>query len=57
MLVWFIVCFSASMAFLAYEFWRAPLVDHNYKVIRPAKKLSDLFKRKKLSYDRDKKGK
>lgn len=55
MLVWFIICFSASMAFLAYEFWRAPLVDHDHKVIRPTKKLSDLFKNKKTKHGYDKK--
>lgn len=29
---------------IAFEIWRAPLVDHNYKVIKPAKKIKDLFK-------------
>jgi hypothetical protein len=38
MLKWFIICFTLSMAFL---------LDHNHKVIKPAKKLSDLFKSKK----------
>jgi hypothetical protein len=47
MLKWFIICFTLSMAFLAYEMWRAPLLDHNHKVIKPAKKLSNLFKSKK----------
>lgn len=55
MLVWFIICFSASMAFLAYEFWRAPLLDHEHKVIRPTRKLSDLLKRKNKQYGHDKK--
>lgn len=32
---------------LAYEIWRAPLVDENYKVIRPTKTLKDLFKKRK----------
>ena len=33
---------------LAYELWRAPLIEeHTGKVIRPTKKLSDLFKKKK----------
>jgi len=33
---------------LSYELWRAPLIEeHTGKVIRPIKKLSDLFKNKK----------
>jgi hypothetical protein len=33
---------------LAYELWRAPLIEeYTGKVIRPTKKLSDLFKKKK----------
>ena len=31
---------------MAFEIWRAPLVDQNEKIIIPAKKLKDLFKRK-----------
>jgi hypothetical protein len=36
---------------LGFEIWRAPLMeeqpDGSWKTIKPAKKLSDLFKRKK----------
>jgi hypothetical protein len=36
---------------VAYEIWRAPMLeerpDGSFKVLRPEKKLSDLFKRKK----------
>jgi hypothetical protein len=35
-----------SVLWLAYEAWRAPLVDHNNNIIVPAKKLRDLFKKK-----------
>ena len=31
---------------LAFEIWRAPMVDKNDKIIIPAKKLKDLFKSK-----------
>ena len=31
---------------LAFEIWRAPLVDQNENIIIPAKQLKDLFKRK-----------
>ena len=30
---------------LAYEVWRAPLVDHNDNIIKPTKKFKDLFKK------------
>jgi hypothetical protein len=29
---------------IAYELWRAPQIDQNGNVIKPAKKLTDLFK-------------
>lgn len=32
------------VAWIAFEIWRAPLVDENENVIRPAKKFKDLFK-------------
>jgi len=32
---------------MAFEIWRAPLVDQNENIIIPSKKLKDLFKRKK----------
>ena len=35
-----------SVLWLSYEAWRAPLVDHNNKIIKPTKKLRDLFKKK-----------
>jgi hypothetical protein len=31
---------------MAFEIWRAPLVDQNENIIIPTKKLKDLFKRK-----------
>ena len=32
---------------MAFEIWRAPLVDQNDRIIIPTKKLKDLFKSKK----------
>ena len=34
-------------AWLAFEMWRAPMMDDDGNILRPAKKISDLFKRKK----------
>lgn len=43
--------FLASTIWIAYEMWRAPIAeeteDGGFKIIRPAKKFSDLFKKKK----------
>jgi hypothetical protein len=35
-----------AILWIAYEVWRAPLIDDNYNIIVPAKKLKDLFKNK-----------
>jgi hypothetical protein len=34
------------LSWLAYEIWVAPLVDDNYNIVVPQKKLRDLFKKK-----------
>ena len=43
--------FVCLWVWIIYEWWRAPLVeeqpDDDRKIIKPAKKLSDLFKKKK----------
>jgi hypothetical protein len=42
------LCMIASGLFIAYEMWRAPLMDEQTgRVIKEGKKLSDLFKKKK----------
>jgi hypothetical protein len=46
MVTFILVLIIASVLWLAYEAWRAPLVDHNNNIITPAKKLRDLFKKK-----------
>jgi len=41
------VCMIASGLFIAYEMWRAPMMDEQTgKIIKEGKKLSDLFKKK-----------
>lgn len=34
------------LVWISYEVWRAPLLDDNYNIVRPAKTLKDLFKYK-----------
>jgi hypothetical protein len=45
------ICMILSSLYIAFEMWRAPMLeerpDGSFKTIRPAKKLSDLFKKKK----------
>jgi hypothetical protein len=38
--------FALAVLWIAYEVWRAPLIDDEYNTIVPAKKLKDLFKNK-----------
>ena len=40
-------CMVASGLFIAYEMWRAPMMDENGRITKEGNKLSDLFKRKK----------
>jgi len=40
------VCMMASGLFIAYEMWRAPMMDDNGKITKEGNKLSDLFKKK-----------
>jgi len=41
------VCMIASGLFIAYEMWRAPMMDDNGRITKEGNKLSDLFKKKK----------
>jgi hypothetical protein len=38
---------SITTLWMAYEIWRAPMMDESGKVLKPGKKLSDLWKKKK----------
>jgi hypothetical protein len=40
------VCMIASGLFIAYEMWRAPMMDDNGRITKEGNKLSDLFKKK-----------
>jgi hypothetical protein len=52
-MIWFIIGFSITTIWIAYEMWRAPLLEETesgrFITKRPTKKLSDLFKKKTLS--------
>ena len=41
------VCMIASGLFIAYEMWRAPMMDDNGRITKEGRKFSDLFKKKK----------
>ena len=41
-----IIIFICLIVWISYEVWKAPLLDNNYRVIRPTKTLKDLFKYK-----------
>ena len=41
------LCYIASGVYIAYEMWRAPMMDDNGKIIKEGTKLSELFKKKK----------
>jgi len=41
------LCMIASGLFIAYEMWRAPMMDENGRITKEGNKLSDLFKKKK----------
>ena len=40
------LCMIASGLFIAYEMWRAPMMDDNGRITKEGNKLSDLFKKK-----------
>ena len=41
------LCMIASGLCIAFEMWRAPMMDDNGRIIKEGKKISDLFKKKK----------
>jgi hypothetical protein len=43
---YFAIGIIGTALWLAFEIWRAPLVDQNDRIIIPTKTLKDLFKRK-----------
>ena len=43
---YFAIGIIGTCVWMAFEIWRAPLVDQNDNIIIPTKQLKDLFKRK-----------
>lgn len=41
------IVFIITGLWIAYEFYRAPMMDENGKVIKPGKKLRDLWRKRK----------
>jgi len=45
-MMYFAIGLIAIGLWMAFEIWRAPMVDQNENIIIPGKQLKDLFKRK-----------
>ena len=43
------ICMMCSGIWMAYEIYRAPMMDDNGKITKEGNKFSDLFKKKKKS--------
>ena len=43
-MIYYLFGFLFSFVWIAYEMYRAPMMNDNGKVIKPGKKLKDLFK-------------
>jgi len=41
------LCMIASGLYIAFEMWRAPMMDDNGRITKEGRKISDLFKKKK----------
>jgi hypothetical protein len=46
-MIYYLIGLIVSGLFIAYEMYRAPLMDESGRTIKPGKKLSDLFKKQK----------
>lgn len=46
-MIYFAIGLIGTGLWMAFEIWRAPMVDQNENIIIPTKQLKDLFKRKK----------
>lgn len=42
-----IVLILLGVLWIAFEFYRAPMMDENGKIIRPTKKISDLWRKRR----------
>ena len=45
-MIYYLIGFAVSGLFIAYEMYRAPLMDDNGRTIKPGKKLKDLWRKK-----------
>jgi hypothetical protein len=43
-MIYFVIGIIGTILWIAFEMYRAPMMDDNGKIIKPGKKLSDLFK-------------
>jgi hypothetical protein len=46
-MIYFIIGFGGLILWTIYEFYRAPMMDNNGKIIKEGKTLKDLFKKTK----------
>ena len=44
-MIYFIIGFLGILVWTAFEFYRAPMMDDNGRIIKEGKKLKDLFKK------------
>jgi hypothetical protein len=45
-MTYFIIGIVGTFLWMAYEFYRSPMMDDNGNVIKPGKKLSDLWRKR-----------
>lgn len=46
-MIYFIIGIVGTILWMAFEMWRAPMMDDNGRITKPGNKLSDLFKKKR----------
>lgn len=44
-MIYFIIGIVGTFLWIAFEMWRAPIMDDNGRIIKPGKKLSDLWRK------------
>jgi len=45
-MIYIIIGIIGTTLWMAFEMWRAPMMDDNGRITKPGNKLSDLFKKK-----------
>jgi len=46
-MIYIIIGIIGTILWMAFEMWRAPMMDDNGRITKPGNKLSDLFKKKR----------